>query len=92
MQAYDRHVHLGSFASPDTAARAYDVAALRMHADAADCQAAPEEQHGSVQTNYPAASYATGMQAAREGGAAEFVTALQRIGALETQRGSRWRP
>ena len=92
MQVYDGHIFLGSFASPATAARAHDTAAMRMHCDAVESPAVPEQQLGSVLTNYPASSYEEGMQATREAGIDDFVTALQRIGALETQRGSRCRP
>jgi hypothetical protein len=75
-------IFLGSFASPVTAARAHDVAALRMGSDE------PSQQHG-VGTNFPAAAYQEGLQETRAAGVADFVVALQRIGAFESQRGSR---
>ena len=82
-------VFLGSFASLVTAARAHDVAALRMESD--ERAAAPEasqQQHVST-TNFPATVYQEGLQETRAAGVADFVAALQRIGAFESQRGSR---
>ena len=97
-------VFLGSFASPATAARAHDVAALCIgcstpattHAQTGPDQAPPLPAAAVAKgtgtqsnTNYPAAEYGEGLAETRGASIADFIVALQHHGAFDSQRGSR---
>ena len=87
---------------PSTAARAHDVATLRIRSEAVPgglCPEPEEDQPSGAQglqakaaahsTNYPPSMYEEGMQETRHASIADFIVALQRHGALESQRASR---
>ena len=95
-------VFLGSFTSPATAARAHDVAALRIGCASPATGQLPEPSQaplsaaaaanrgtGTRSTNYPAAGYEEGLAETKGASIADFIVALQRHGAFDSQRGSR---
>ncbi|CAL5218998.1 g753 [Coccomyxa viridis] len=79
----EREVFLGSFSTENTAAKAHDVAALRLQADHASGQ--------QVETNFPHVEYQDGLVETGHKSIADFIVALQRHGAFESQSTSRYR-
>ncbi|KAK9820595.1 hypothetical protein WJX72_012104 [[Myrmecia] bisecta] len=71
-------IYVGSFDTETKAARAHDIAALRIHGPTA-------------RTNYPAPEYSEGMAETKQASVAEFIVALQRHGAFGGCRNSRYR-